>query len=790
MNYIKSRKHASPAGLARAIPAATLAAGMALTVPMAAHADAAAETADLADMGDAGLAAQRKATKLDEIEVRGVRSMVTSPKFTQSLQDTPQTIEVIGKELFQQQGATTLTEALRNSAGVGTFYAGENGNTSTGDAVYMRGFDTSNSIYLDGARDLGSISRDLFNIEQVEVVKGPAGTDTGRSAPTGAINQVTKQANLRDAISASLTGGSDGQKRATADWNQTYGESSAFRLNAMWQDSDVAGRDRVNNSRWGLAPSLGWGLGTDTRIYADLLYVKQDNIPDGFVPTIGLFGWQPQPGLEQLAGHPVDPENFYGTADDHDNVTARMATLRLEHDFMSGVRLSNTLRWGKTEQDYFLTAFMSTGGSAANPMGGNIHWGDIADLSSYTMNRSNLTLKDQENRILTDQLNLQIDFATGAIEHFLSTGLEITREEQTTRNLAASGAVPPANLYHPDWNITGPAIAHTGAHSYGETTTSAVYAFDTLKFGEKFLITAGLRADRYDTDYLATAICTTVVPLPRGGVACPAGQADGSLIASTDLNAKDTLVNYKIGAVYKPTRTLSLYANSALSQQPPGGANFSLSSAANNANNPNLDPQKARTLELGTKWALFNEALALNLSLFQTRVSNEINSQQLDENGNPTQTGEKEVEGYEISAVGHISDAWTILLGYVDQDTRVKKGALVTADGTPNLTYTPDAAFTGWTTYVLPFGLSIGGGVRYTGGLHRGTDGALGTPKETKSYTVYDAMLSYPVNDAVTLRLNAYNLFDKNYVASINKSGYRYTPGTPRTFLLSADFHF
>ena len=119
---------------------------------------------------------------------------MSSPKFTQPLLDTTQTINVIGSDLFNEQGATTLTEALRNSPGVGTFYAGENGNTSTGDAIYMRGFDTSGSIFVDGVRDLGSISRDVFNIEQIEVAKGPAGSDNGRSAPTGAINLVTKQA--------------------------------------------------------------------------------------------------------------------------------------------------------------------------------------------------------------------------------------------------------------------------------------------------------------------------------------------------------------------------------------------------------------------------------------------------------------------------------------------------------------------------------------------------------------------------------------------------------------------
>ncbi len=122
--------------------------------------------------------------------------------------------------------------------------------------------------------------------------------------------------------------------------------------------------------------------------------------------------------------------------------------------------------------------------------------------------------------------------------------------------------------------------------------------------------------------------------------------------------------------------------------------------------------------------------------------------------------------------------------------TRVLNGALVTADGTYNLTYTPEQAFTSWTSYRLPFGLMIGGGARYSGEMHRGTDSAAGTPKAVKSYTVWDAVVSYPFSDSFTLRLNAYNVFDKQYVAAINKSGYRYTPGAPRTFLLTGEFRF
>ncbi len=753
MSHIKSRKHPTPTRTST-LAAAGLVTGLSLAaLPGLAHAEAPAS-----------------ARTLDKVEVHAQqgykREKSASPKFTQNLQDTPQTMQVIASELFNQQGATSLTEALRNTAGVGTFYAGENGNTSTGDAVYMRGFDTSSSIFIDGVRDLGSITRDVFNTEQVEVVKGPAGTDNGRSAPTGAINMVSKQANLRNAVSGTVSAGVDGQKRATADWNQTLGETSALRINALWQDSDVAGRDHVNNQRQGLAASLGFGLGSDTRYYLNLLHVTQDNVPDGFVPTIGLPGWTPQPGLEQLAGHPVNPSNFYGTRQDHDEVTAQQATFRFEHDFSDALKLSNTLRWGKAEQEYLLTAFMSTGGNATNPLAGNIKWTNINDLSTYTLARSTTTTKDQENSILTDQLNLRGDFATGSVQHNLSTGLEWASEKQDTRSYAATGARPPANLYNPNWNdADNLVIAHNGASTHGKTDTTSLYLFDTLNFGESFLLTAGLRADHYTTDYRTVA-------------------ATGVATAFSD---SDTLFNWKLGAIYKPNESVSLYANYALSQQPPGGSNFQLNESPNSANSINLDPQEARTIEAGTKWSFRDDALALNLTVFRTEVTNEIT-------GNATdgyyQNGQKTVEGVEISTVGRISDNWSVSAGYTHQKTQVHKGTLLTADGSNNLTYTPEDAFTGWTTYSFPFGLVLGGGVRYSGEMHRGTDGAKGTPAFTKSYTVYDAVASYAVNEHLMLRLNAYNLFDKQYVASINKSGYRYTPGTPRTFVFSADFRF
>ncbi|SFW59896.1 catecholate siderophore receptor Fiu [Luteibacter sp. UNCMF366Tsu5.1] len=771
MAFIKSRKHAAPA--ARTVGAAVL-----LTL---AH-GAAATDAPL-DLAPPQQAKVNDAQALPGMQVEADRSSdyrvdkVSSPKFTQSLLDTTQTIQVIGKELIQQQGATTLTEALRNSPGVGTFYVGENGSTNTGDSIYMRGFDTSGSIFVDGARDLGTVSRDIFNIEQVEVTKGPDGTEYGRTAPTGAVNLVTKQPVLGNGMSGSVQVGSGQRRRATADWNQSMGNDAAFRLNVLGQDSGVYGRDQVENNRWGVAPSLAFGLGTPTRVYIDYLHIKQNNVPDGGVPTIGLPGYSSPDTRAFLNNAPkVDPDNFYGTNQDHDHVTQDMFTVIVEHDFNENVALHNTARWGRTTQDYLLSAFM---GSTANLLTPN-----PTDPSTWTIARSLPTFKHQSNRIATNQTNLTASIGSGAVTQDISTGIELTQEQARTIGMGALGGShwPAANLYRPYSDVGGLNYGETGARSEGKTNTAAAYFFDTVKFGEHWQVNAGVRVDHYKTDFNSLVLCGA-----RGAPAC-GRLPTGTPVPGVDTTISDNLVNYKLGVLYKPAANGSIYVNFAQSQEPPGGNTLTLSSSANSADNPNFDPQKARTAEIGTKWDLLGEKLLLTAALYRTTVTNELVQ-------DPTdllyyQIGKKRVQGVEISALGKITDDWAVSAGFTTMDATVEKGTNVTQNGSDDLAYTPKRAFTAWTTYHLPFNLTVGGGARYSGELQRGTDGAVGTPAYTKAYWVFDAMASYPVNRHLDIQLNVYNLFDKRYVAAINKSGYRYTPGTPRSAMLTANVRF
>ena len=771
MSHIKSRKHAC----ARPCVTHPLAATLLTSLVVVPGITAAQTPPDVL-----------AATTLDRVDVQGNRikrysaDQLSSPKFTQPLIDTTRTIEIIGSDLFNEQGATTLTEALRNSPGVGTFYVGENGNTATGDAVYMRGFDSAASIFVDGVRDLGSVSRDVFNIEQIEVTKGPAGTDYGRSAPTGAINLVSKQPFQRDRVTGTVSYGSADQRRVTADWNKAMGDNggTALRVNLMAQDSGVPGRDKVEHKRWGVAPSLGFGLDTATHVYLDLLHVRQDNLPDGGVPTIGLPAYtSPDPLRPQIDVAPrVDPGNFYGTSADHDDVTVDMATLIVEHDFSDDITLQNTTRWGRTDQQYLLTSFRAAAANLATP--------DIDDPSTWTVTRDLPTFKDQQNRILTNQTNLVAHFDAAGVQHALSTGIELTREQLQTHGIAAlNGSTwPAANLYHPDADVSGLQWGRNGARGEGRTDTAAVYAFDTVTFNPRWQLNGGARIDRYRTRFDSLVACGD-----RSAPACGALPA-GSIVPGVDADIADTLYSWKLGVLYKPTEHGSLYANYATAQQPPGGGNLELSSRPNSADNPSFDPQQARTAEIGAKWNLLDDNLLLTAALYDTRVRNEVVQDPVDQLY--YQSGRKRVRGIELGIVGQITDHWSLSAGYTTLDAKVAAGPDVSNDGSRDLAYTPDQAFTAWTTFEIADGFTIGGGARYSGGMKRGTDGAVGTPAYVDGYWVADAIVGYTLGKHADLRLNVYNLFDKEYVAAINKSGYRYTPGQPRSAMLTLNFRF
>lgn len=743
--YIQSRKHGSSsltqASVGNLVACATALAALGLPV---AHAQSKPETT-------------LREVKVEAAQESGYEpAQLSSPKYTAPLAETTQTISVLKEQVLKDQGATTLTEALRNIPGAGTFDAGEGrGGPTTGDAIYMRGFDTSNSIYVDGVRDLGAITRDIFNTEQIEVTKGAAGTDYGRSSPAGSINLVTKQPTLENSFGASLGLGSGKYKRATADLNRAINETTAFRLNVLGQDAGVAGRDRVKNDRWGIAPSLAFGLGTDTRVFLDLLHVKQNNTPESSIPLIGFPGYTGTNAA--LSNAPkVSTSNYYGTSDAYDNSTATMATARVERDISADTTLRNTLRWGHTKQDAF------------NVTPSGVTMVNAKDPSTWTVGRLG-AYRHLENEILTNQTNVSTRFQTGAAQHNLSAGLELTREKQSgyAGVVMDTNAIPRVNAYNPAFISSGITVP-VAADSEWKTDTVALYAFDTIKLGEQWQLNAGLRYDHYKTTY------TTPTAAALKG--------DGNLFT------------YKLGALYKVAPNGNIYLNYAQSQQPPGSqgavlGTYSLSSSASSASNPLMSPQKAKTLEFGSKWELADKRLLLSGALFRTDISNEL---YLEDNGTYSQIGKKRVTGLELSATGQITKDWNVIAAYTHQKAKISQGASVTTDASSSLAWTPENAVSLWTTYNLPaIGLTLGGGARYSDGFKRtGSASANAVPGESQSYVVFDALATYRVSKNVDLQLNLFNLFNKKYIASMNRMGTRYVPGVERSARLTMNVRF
>lgn len=771
MAHIKSRKHA----------ATMTSAALSL---MAAALPAAAQTAEAPKKPDASAEVTLPAVKVTGQNGSEFKAdNPSSPKFTQPLLDTPQTITVIKKEVLQQQVATTLAEALRNTPGI-TMQLGENGNTSTGDSIFLRGFDTSGSIFVDGIRDLGNISRDVFNIEQVEVIKGPSGSDNGRGASSGYVNLVSKSAGREAFNNGTLTVGTSNRLRATADLNRPLDLSipgSAVRLNVMTQDYGTPGRDEVKSKRFGFAPSVAFGLGTPTRAIFNYLYIDQKNRPDGGVSTYGLdgymFGTLP-------TGPAVDSKNFYGSLDDFDDVTLHMFTARIEHDFGGGTTLRNITRLGHTEQDFVLTG---VNGVAVTQGTGQL-----------TVQRSRQG-RHQTNEILTNQTNLTTEFATGAVKHSLSSGFEFIYEKQNQANaqtltdVSRSGTTlptsplsqPRADLYNPSTGDTFLSPPFKGGYTKGDTLSAAVYAFDTLTLSERWLLNGGVRWEKFHTE---TNSATFTAASNTGTTPATAE----TLVQNPQLGLTDNLVSWKVGALFKPTQNGSVYLTVSNSFQPPGGSNFSLSTSTTNQANPGIKPQEGSNIELGTKWDLFGGKLAATAAIYRSENKNELISDGAATGATFTQVGKRRVDGIELGLVGQVTPQLDLSLGLAVMDPKIIRGVPGATGNDGNvIVYSPKKTFSSWAAYKLLDKLTVAGGVRYVDTVARSSNGGVVTNLlNTKSYWVADSMVSYDIDKNISLQLNVNNLFDKEYTASLNNGGSRYKPGEPRNALLSANFKY
>jgi len=691
----------------------------------------------------------------ESLEVTGRLPRVESPKYATTLATTPQTIQVIPQGVMAEQGSFTLSDAMRNVPGI-TIQAGEGGGASgtAGDMFNMRGFSAANSLFVDNVRDDGLITRDVYNLEQVEVYLGPTGSDVGRGNAAGYVNMATKAARQGASYSANVAYGTQENKRVTADLNQplALGDAgswlggSAIRLNALWQDGGVAGRDYTTNGRQSIAPSVALGLGSPTRVILQGQFTRQDNLPDYGVP--GAAWDQPLAPTSVLASRAVDQATYYGSPDvDYDTANQVSVTGRLEHDFGRGWAVRNQTRYNETSREAVVTA--------------------ISSVASYNAATEQVTFARQinarDNSILSNQSSLVGRLTTGKVSHAITAGVEVTSEDYSAPGWTGAGTRDPQSIYDPQpfAPVIGFAPVPSGATTDGTTRTLAASAFDVVTVG-KLQVNGGLRVEHYDTEYRALA--TTGV--------------------RTDLDASDTIVSGKAGVLFQFLPTANVYASYGSTVTPPGSGNFALSAQGNNANSPNVDPQVSRHVELGSKWEFFERRLSATVALFDTRNENVIYT--IDATAVPplfNQDDAQQVRGATVGLFGQLTDHWSVMANFAFLDGR--QDSQNPATNGRQLTLMPETSGSLWTTYAAR-GLTFGGGVRFADRAFVNTANTLAVP----AYTLVDAVASYAVNTHLTLRLNAYNLTDATYIRSISNNGGRYMPGLTRSVLVSTQVGF
>jgi catecholate siderophore receptor len=424
-------------------------------------------------------------------------------------------------------------------------------------ALTIRGFTARNDLYIDGMRDFGSYYRDPFNLDEVEVIQGPDSTNFGRGSTGGVVNQATKFPNMDRFFSGTFDLGTNGMRRLTTDLDtpfNAFGTPSAFRLNLMGDEGGVAGRPVVNNRRYGVAPSLSFGLGKPTRLIISGLHQQAHDIPDYGIPW--LFN----------SPAPVSRSNYYGFENGGNYLRTRdnIATIRAEHDFGSHFTLRNQSRYARYDRDVRISepqaTLTTTGGTPTLS----------TPLSQILINRNELT-NDSVEAFLANQTDLSANFKTGFVQHNAIGGVEFDREDSDPIRPKYT-CVPTTSLLSPDYTQPFAGIAAPSSNVHTRANTAAGYLTDTMKLGHHGGLSGSMRLDRFDSHYTQ------------------------SVAPAAAYNRVDLMPSWHAGIVYKPIAAASLYAAAGTS------FNLSAESLALSATTASLPPEKNRTIEAGAKW--------------------------------------------------------------------------------------------------------------------------------------------------------------------------------------------
>jgi catecholate siderophore receptor len=644
------------------------------------------------------------------------KTNTTAVKTDTKLIDLPQSLTVITQDLIKDQNMQSIADTVRYVPGVGT--AQGEGNR---DNPIFRGSSSNADMYVDGIRDDVQYFRDLYNIERVDVLKGPNAMVFGRGGSGGLINRASKMADWSNTREMNVQFGAFDKYRLTGDIDHAINDSFAVRLTSLWENSRSY-RDGVDAGRWGVNPTVSWRPSDQTKVTLGYEHFEDDRTADR--------------GISSFGGRPVDTDvsTFFGDPNrSRTGVTVDAFNALLDHDFGNGLSIRNRTRYASYDKFY----------QNIYPGAVNVAGTQVA-ISAY--NNANL----REN--FFNQTDLTFGLETGPFKHKFLTGMEFGRQENDNfRNtgyftdIGANATSASVSLANPSYNgaVTF-RQSGTDANNHGVTTIAAGYVQDQIELSKHWRAIMGLRYDRFEVDFRNN----------RNG---------------QEFATHDDLVSPRGGLIYKPFGDdFSLYANYSIAYVPRAGdqlASLTLTNAA-------LKPEEYRNYEVGAKWDIHPD-LSATLALYQL---DRLNALATDPN-NPAISflvdGQR-TRGIELGLSGNITDAWKVMGGYAFQNGEFTKSLSASAKAGNTLAQVPEHTFSLWNRYDITQQWGVGLGSVYRGKMYAATDNTVTLP----GFLRFDAAVYYKATKNIQLQVNIENLLDKKYYANADNNT-NITPGSP-----------
>lgn len=689
--------------------------------------------------------------------VRSGNSLLTQP-----LSNTPRTVTAVTQEVLRDKNATSVRELARTTPGI-TLGTGEGGN-AFGDVLFIRGFRSSNDVFIDGMRDSGVAVRETFMADQVEITKGPSGSIGGRSTTGGAVNLVTKEAQDTDFVKSTTTFGTADLARQELDWNKVWNDRFKTRIGSLAQVGGVAGRDHSKDDRLGLSLAAEYKATDKLTFDIQAYQLKMKQMPDWGVPWDDINN---VPFTEAGAGRPtLDRSTFYGdTNRDFQDATQSVATVGATYEIAPGMTFTNRTRISKTENDYIVSAPERPDTSDADPM----NWTLTASPKS----------RYQVNEVLANTSELSFGFDTGAARHEFVAGFALSREEISQQGYVGlssevGGGTATENLsgcsiliYNPDTSGCATATPVRDADATLTTvTTKSLYLNDTITFSPQWQLNLGARVDDYQ--------------ITRGSTAA----------GSTTLTRDDVMFNWNAGLVWKPRENGTVYLSYATSSNPVGDELDASGGSYNGLDSANaiLAPEENVAIELGTKWQFGN--LSATAALFQTTKDHARESS--GGRGQPvvtTDTGKYRVRGIELGFGGNLTEKLSVFGGATWMESEVLQSSTASNVGAEFANIAHEQ-FNLLARYDYNEKWDFGGQATWRGSVKGGTFAATGD-NQLPSYWRFDLMADYHINDDTSVNFRIDNVLDETYYDALYRSGTPFVyvaPGRSATISVSMKF--